>query len=192
MHWLNNYEIKTSLKQVIPNKYFNDWYSIVKPILLNHEFQVRRLFKHHHKSVWDQSIEVSFKAYYYATKFNADSRICAIGGLLHDFYPLAWQYSQELYDYDCNYLKRLDMKEPLFKKHGFTHAYEAYENYLKYFSEYEDVIISDVIIKHMFPLNIKLPKYRESWIVSCVDKVESTKDVFNIMMQFISSERGYL
>ena len=31
----------------------------------------------------------------------------------------------------------------------------------------------DIIIKHMFPLNIKPPKYIEGWIVTLVDKLVS-------------------
>lgn len=33
--------------------------------------------------------------------------------------------------------------------------------------------ISDIIVKHMFPLNIRPPKYAESWIITCVDKIVS-------------------
>ena len=38
--------------------YFNEWYKIVEPILLNDEFQRRKLFLHHESSVWNHSIMV--------------------------------------------------------------------------------------------------------------------------------------
>lgn len=176
MQWLNSEEIKESLRNKINSKNFDTWYTIVEPILLNQEFQVRRLFRHHDKSVWDHSIDVSYYAFCYAKIVGANERICAIGGLLHDFYPFAWRYSKALEEYDNYYLSRLKKKEFFLKKHGFTHAREAYQNYLKYFSEYEDKKISDCIIKHMFPLNIKIPKYRESWIVTFADKRVSISD----------------
>ena len=35
-------------------------------------------------------------------------------------------------------------------------------------------IEKDIIEKHMFPLNIKLPKYRESYLVTIADKICSS------------------
>lgn len=169
--------------------FFDEWFDIVKGILVNHEFQKRKLFKHHTKSVWDHSIEVSFRAFKYAYKCFADVRICSIGGLLHDFYPYAWQYSEELARYDHKYLNRLSKREPLFKRHGFSHAKEAYYNYLKYFPKYKDERISNCIIRHMFPLNIIPPKYIESWIVSVADKSVSLKDTFYIIRVLLSKEK---
>ena len=174
------------------NKYsfFDEWFNIVKNILLNEEFQKRLLFKHHKKSVWDHSVDVSIRAFKYSRKFKTDDRVCAIAGLLHDFYPYAWQYSKELDDYDKKYLSRLSKKESLFKKHGFTHARESYENYLKYFKEYEDKKISDCIIKHMFPLNVIPPKYVESWVVTFVDKFVSIKDTGCILKGIFAYEKN--
>lgn len=177
MNFLNSIEIEKELQKKFTVPYFNDWFKIVEPFLVNHEFQKRKLFKHHEYSVWDHCILVSLTAYSYACKFGANKRVCAIGGLLHDFYPLAWQYSDALNNYDARYLERLKRKESLLKKHGFTHAKEAYNNSLLYFEEVNDERIADCIIKHMFPLNISLPRYKESWLVSLSDKVVSVKDM---------------
>lgn len=185
MNFLNSVELKKELKQKINSPYFDEWFNIVEPLLLCEELQKRKLFKHHKKSVWDHLISVSFKSYKYSLKFSCDSRVCAIGGLLHDFYPYAWQYSEELESFDSHYLDRLKKKESLFKKHGFTHAKEAYDNYLKYFKEFEDKKISNCIIRHMFPLNIIPPRYKESWIVTFADKVDSFKDTIYIFSAII-------
>ena len=40
-----------------------------------------------------------------------------------------------------------------------------------------DDIEKDIIVKHMFPLNIKLPRYRESYIVTIADKICSSYEV---------------
>ena len=54
-------------------------------------------------------------------------------------------------------------------KSTFTHNKIAVENSEKYvglnFKE------KDIIYKHMFPLTLKLPRYKESYIVSIVDKI---------------------
>ncbi len=175
-------EIEKELKEKINDKCFNEWFSIVKPYINNNEFQKRRLFLHHkNSSVWQHSINVSFKAFKYAKKIGADKRVCAIAGLFHDFYPQAWLYSEELYKFDASYLKRIQLREPLFQKHGFTHAREAYDNFIKYFPEEKNKKIENCIKRHMFPLNIVPPKYKESWIITFTDKQDSIKDTFYII-----------
>ena len=110
--------------------------------------------------------------------FHCDQRVCAIAGLLHDFYPLAWQYNEDLAKLDDGkYMERLKRKEPLFKKHGFTHGDEAAINYVKYFPELEDKKITDCIRTHMFPLTIRPPKYKEGLIITLVDKANSVHEL---------------
>ena len=190
MNFLTKDEIKKELQTEIDDPLFEDWFMLVGDILANEEFQVRKLFKHHTKSVWDHSIEVSFKSYKVGNKIYADEKICAIAGLLHDFYPYAWQYSDELNNYDSKYLDNLRKKLPLFKKHGFAHAREAKKNYLKYFSEYEDKKISNAILRHMFPLNIIPPRYIEGWIITIVDKMSSIRDTKYIISVLLSKNKN--
>ncbi len=185
MYLLKEEEIKKSLTKINKKKYFEDWFNIVKPILLTKEFQVRRMFSHHKESVWDHSIDVSYKSYVLAHAFRCSTYKASIGGLLHDFYPHCWRYSKRLEQYDSSYLDGLYDKKKFFKKHGFVHAKEASINYLKYFKEYEDEIVTDCIEKHMFPLNIRLPKYKESWIVTISDKIDSILDIPIILFYLI-------
>ena len=55
--------------------------------------------------------------------------------------------------------------------HGFTHAKEALSNARKQFELNE--VECDVIQKHMFPLNIALPKYWETVLVGAADKISA-------------------
>ena len=43
----------------------------------------------------------------------------------------------------------------------------------KYFNQYLNVEIEDAILRHMFPLNIKPPKYKIGWVVTLADKMVS-------------------
>lgn len=164
---------------IILNPFFDEWYEYVKEILLHDEFQKRKLFPHHHEmSVWDHCILVSFRAFVMAKIFNADERITAIAGLLHDFYPWSWMYSKDLEDLDDGkYLVEVYTKHPLFKRHGFTHARAAAENYVKFFPHLEDKKITNAIKRHMFPLNIVPPRYKESLLITIVDKVNSVHEL---------------
>lgn len=164
---------------IVLHPLFEQWYEIVETILLNDEFQKRKFFPHHHDmSVWDHSILVSFKSFLMADFFNADRRICAIAGLLHDFYPQAWLYSEELNKIDDGkYLKDLYVKKTFFKMHGFVHGKEAAENYVKFFPSLVDKKITDTIKKHMFPLTLVPPRYREGFIITSVDKWNSVHEL---------------
>jgi hypothetical protein len=97
---------------IILSPQFDEWFKITKEVLMNDEFQKRKYFMHHHNlSVWDHSILVSFKAFKIARAVGADSRICALAGLLHDFYSQAWIYSEKLAQIDeGKYLKEIGVK----------------------------------------------------------------------------------
>lgn len=139
---------------------YNEYYEIVKIILDNNEFQKRKKFMHHeNESVYEHSIKVSKMSYKIAKKIKADYKSAAIGGLLHDFYTKPWQDDSE--------------RKKLFQKHGFVHAKEAYDNSKIYFDELINKKIENIILRHMFPLNITPPKYIESWIVTLSDKIVS-------------------
>lgn len=137
-----------------------EFLSYVKEILESDEFQKRKQYHHHHNlSVYDHSLDVSYKAYNIAKKRKLDTKSTAIGALLHDFYYEDWQLSKT--------------KKPFFKKHGFVHAKEACENAKKTFPNLINKKIENIILRHMFPLNIHPPKYKEAWIVTYVDKISS-------------------
>ena len=95
MNYYSN-DIFHDLNYISKLSYFNEWYAIVKPILLNDEFQKRKLFRHHDGSIWQHCVEVSYRSFLLAKYYHLDQRTCAIAGLLHDFYPKAYKYNEEL------------------------------------------------------------------------------------------------
>ncbi|MDD2434645.1 MAG: HDIG domain-containing protein [Bacilli bacterium] len=139
----------------------DEYHEIVKDILNHEEFIKRKNFHHHeNRSVYVHCLTVSIKAYKVAKKLNLDKNKAAIGGLLHDFYLKDWQ-------------KTIHIKKSFFKLHGFTHSKEALENSKNYFPTLVDKKISNIIVRHMFPLTPIPPLYLESWIVTIVDKYVS-------------------
>ena len=93
-----------------------------------------------------------------ALHFTVDRKALVRGALLHDYYLYDWH-----------------MKRNHF--HGFTHPECAYRNAQSHFGLTK--IESDIIRKHMFPLTIFPPKYRESWIVSLADKIVAVREIVN-------------
>ncbi len=167
---------------IVLHPLFDSWFLIVEDILLNDEFQKRKLFMHHHNmSVWDHSILVSFNSFIFGRYFNADIRICAIAGLLHDFYSQAWLSTPVLEHLENGkYTILMKQKKSLFKMHGFVHAADAARNYVKFFPELENKKITNAIKRHMFPLNIIPPRYKEGFIITIIDKWNSVHELPSI------------
>ncbi len=148
------------MKKIDKKNDLNEFYNIINPILKSNEFIKRKKYAHHGEiSVYDHSLAVSILAYKIAKKFKLNYKDAAIGGLLHDFYRNPWQDNQ--------------IKKKFFQKHGFTHANDAYLNASYFYPDYINKKIENIIKSHMFPLNKKLPKFKESWIVSLADKIIS-------------------
>lgn len=142
--------------------YDKEFLDYVNEILNNREFIKRKKFMHHeNESVYDHSLEVAYNSYLFAKKHNLNCKDISIGALLHDFYYNSWQESYT--------------KKSFFKMHGFIHAREALNNSRKFFPHLMNKKIEDIILKHMFPLNIRLPKYKETWVVTLIDKKCSLK-----------------
>ena len=142
-----------------------EYYEIVKDIIESKEFIKRKQFKHHgQETVYEHSLKVSIMSYKISKVLGVDYKSAAIGGLLHDFYYNPWQEDHE--------------KKEFFQQHGFIHARQALDNSKKHYSKYMNKKIENIILRHMFPLNIIPPRYVESWVITSVDKYVSL-NVFN-------------
>ena len=120
---------------------------IIKDILSNDK--VLELDNHiHHKTTrLTHSKRVSYYSYLVCKKLNLDYVSTARGGLFLNSYSDEKSYK-------------------LLKNHPLI----AYKNASKYFKLNNKE--KNIIESHMFPINIKyIPKYKESYIVSIVDKI---------------------
>ena len=138
--------------------------SIVKNILNNDEFLKIKKIEHHGISRYDHSLKVSYYSYKIAKVLHLDYEQTAVGGLLHDFFLSPENRTQ---------------KERL--KSVFTHPKQAVAMARTQFELTKKE--EDMIRSHMFPINLSVPKYAESWIVSLVDKCVATNE-FAIKFRF--------
>ena len=149
-----------------------EFYKIIEPIIIEKEFQRRKEYPHHiNESVYEHVIRVSYDCYKIGKRLGMDYKALTIAGLLHDFYEKPWQYSNE--------------KKPFFQKHAFTHAKEAVINSKKYFGT--DIItqkVESIMITHMFPLNKKIPRNREAWLLTLIDKADSIDFILHPVILF--------
>lgn len=131
-----------------------DFMNLLEPILKNKYFRKTQSTIHHGQNKLDHSIRVAYYSYNFAKKYNMDYVSVARGGILHDFY-----YS--------NTGGRSLTKDSL--KLTFSHNELALKNASKSFKLND--LEKDIIVKHMFPMMITIPKYKESLVVAMFDKI---------------------
>ncbi len=122
--------------------------------LIEHSEVLRLRHFTHHRSVncLEHSLHVSYASYRICKRLGLDYKAAARGGLLHDFFLYDWR--EEKHDEGM---------------HAFVHPKIALRNASRHFAVSPKE--ADIIVKHMWPLTIRLPKSPEAFIVSMIDKV---------------------
>lgn len=152
----------------------NEFNLIISDILNNDTVNEMKKFRQHYDTnCFEHCRNVAFYSYLICKKFNLDFEAVARAGMLHDLF---------LYDW------RRKTKERK-RWHGFRHPRIALNNANKLFvlSEKEQ----DIILKHMWPLTIVPPKYKESFIVSCADKYCAIKESFEHYKKNCKLQKAY-
>ena len=128
-----------------------EYRKITQDILKNREFKKLESFPHHRITRLEHCKRVSYLSYKVCKKLNLDYVSAARGGLLHDFF---------LNKYTLSNTRKLLLNHPVI----------AVRNAKKHFKLNDKEV--NIIKCHMFPMNLKyIPKYKESYVVSIVDKV---------------------
>lgn len=134
------------------------------PLLANERvLSMSQYIQHGNTSCLSHCMAVAYfsLAFCYFLHISCDVSSLVRGALLHDYF---------LYDWHAN------DHSSIFRLHGFKHARIAYENANRDFQLSQRS--GDIILKHMFPLNLTPPRCRESFIVSLIDKMCSIYEVF--------------
>ena len=130
-----------------------EYISLISDIIKNEKVQEMKKYRQHFEiNCFDHCLFVSYNSYLICKKHNLDYISAARAGMVHDLFLYDWR-------------KRQDGRKGL---HAYTHPKTAYENAKKIFDLNE--IEKDIILKHMWPVKISLPKYKESFLITYVDK----------------------
>lgn len=122
--------------------------------------EMQNYMQHRDLNLLEHSIHVSLVSYSVAKKLNMDHLTILKGAMLHDFFLYDWHEKNR--------------PEGL---HGFMHPSIALKNAQDYFEL--SPIERDIILKHMWPLTLKPPRYKESILVCFVDKYCSFIELIN-------------
>ncbi len=138
-----------------------EFYDIINEIYKHDEFMKLKSFFHHNSSIYAHVRDVAYFTYRTCKYLKLDYRSATRGALLHDFFLYDWRNHDEP-----------DLHKD--KYHGIEHPRIALANAEKYF--HLNDIEKDIIVKHMWPLTLVPPKYKESYIVTFADKYLSSKE----------------
>ena len=137
------------------NIIYNDkeYMNIVKDIIENDMVQKMKHYRQHFSvSCFDHCLYVSYNLYLICKKHKLDYASAARAGLVHDLFLYDWR-------------KRQEGRKGL---HAYTHPRTAYENAKTIFNLNKKE--KDIILKHMWPVTLAFPKYKETFLMTYVDK----------------------
>lgn len=123
--------------------------NIIKDIVTNEEFMKLQNEVHHSTTRFNHSLRVAYEVYNKLKDNNENYIDTTRAALLHDFF----------FDDDLSSSQNDRLN---------NHPLIALENAKKYFDINE--LQENIILSHMYPLSYCLPRFKESWIVSLMDK----------------------
>lgn len=145
------------------NKIFNDkeYMSIINEILNKEKVQQMKKYRQHYNiNCFYHCLFVSYNTYLICKKHNLDYISVARAGMVHDLFLYDWR-------------KRERGRKGL---HAYTHGKTAFKEASEILNLNDKE--KDMIIKHMWPVTLAIPKYKETFILTFVDKYFAIAEAF--------------
>lgn len=143
--------------------YLKEFFEIIDDIISNDMVQQMKNYRQHcNTSCFKHCMQVAYFTFIACKKLKLDYISSTRAAMMHDLFLYDWRKQ-----YRAVELPGL---------HAFVHPQIALENASKIF-ELND-IEKDVIVKHMWPVTFALPKYRESYIVTLMDKYSACIETY--------------
>ena len=141
-----------------------EFQQIIKPLISNTTVQQMENYRQHYEtSCFDHCYCAAYYCYLICKKYNLDYKSATRAAMLHDLFLYDWRVRQP------------DRKG----LHAFTHGKVACNNACKLFDLNEKE--KDIIIKHMWPVTLKMPKTKEGFLLTLADKycaiIETKNDI---------------
>lgn len=137
--------------------------------------KMKQYRQHYETSTYEHCMHVSYMSYKIAKKFHLDYISLARAAMLHDLFLYDWRKKQR----DIR-IKGL---------HAIAHPKIAYLNAIREFKLNDKE--KDIILKHMWPVTLKLPKYKESYLITFTDKYCAIIESFRYYIKLLRAKRIY-
>ena len=144
-------------------EYMNIINKYAKDIISNERYKSQdKYIQHGNTSVLEHEMNVTIYCLKLARKYNIkiDEVALVRGSLLHDYFLYDWHVADKSH-----------------RLHGFFHAKKAMNNAIKDFNINEKE--RSMISTHMFPMNLRIPKYKESMLLCISDKIVATREIIS-------------
>ena len=153
-----------------------EFYHIIEDIIKNPTVQKMKEFNQHcDTSCFEHCFKVAYYTYFLCKKFHLDYISATRGAMLHDLFLYDWHTPRALKS-----MKSL---------HAFAHPKIALENAKNIFDLNE--IETDVIVHHMWPVTISLPKSKDGLLITSTDTYRACAESFRYFRNFLHSKKAY-
>ena len=164
-------ENKLFLEKAMNDK---EYMEIVKDIINNETVAEMKKYRQHYDiNTFEHCLNVSYISYRICKKLKLDYKSMARGAMLHDLFLYDWRNSKKQLNLD--------------RYHAFVHPKIALENASKLYNLNDKE--KDIIVKHMWPVTLALPKYKETYIITLVDKYSALQESAQYYRNRIESKK---
>lgn len=158
------------IEKIYKDKEFID---TIQVILNQEEVQKMKDFRQHYStSRFDHCLMASYYCYHICKMYHLDYQSAARAAMVHDLFLYDWR-----------------TKENRTGLHAFTHPKTAYQNASNLFTLNDKE--ADIILKHMWPVTFKLPKFKESFLLTFVDKYCATQESFYSIYNYLVQKKAF-
>ncbi len=153
-----------------------DFFNTIQDIISNDVVKQMKNYRQHcNTSCYKHCMQVAYFTYITCQKLNLDYISATRAAMLHDLF---------LYDWRKKY-----RNTKLTGLHAFVHPKIALENANKIFRLND--MEQDIILKHMWPVTFALPKYKESYIVTIMDKYSACLETYLYLQNKLERKSFY-
>ena len=153
-----------------------EFFDIIKDIISNDVVKQMKQYRQHcNTSCYKHCMQVAYFTYIACKKLKLDYISATRAAMLHDLF---------LYDWRTKY-RNIELPG----LHAFVHPKIALKNASELF-ELNDME-QDIISKHMWPVTFALPKYKESYIVTVMDKYSACLESYLYIQDKLKKKTFY-
>ena len=137
--------------------------------------EMQKYRQHYNVSTFEHCLNVAYISYKICKFLKWDYKSMARAAMLHDLFLYDWRESK----------KKLNLEG----YHAFVHPKIALKNATELFILNEKE--KDIILKHMWPVTISLPKYKESYLITFIDKYSAMQESITYYKKNIQAKKVY-
>ena len=153
-----------------------EYIELVEDLINNAKVKEMQKYRQHYDiNTFEHCMNVSYISYKICKKFGWDYKSMARAAMLHDLFLYDWRNSKKELKLDGY--------------HAFVHPKIALENASKLYDLNEKE--KDIIVKHMWPVTVALPKYKETYVITLVDKYSALQESMQYYANKIQSKKLY-